>query len=140
MPPKAHKSNSTGTPDSVNAEETLAALFVPDVLLPAQYMENLRRKTVLEPEKRLMRAMLQDAISCFQTYVAMPGGRRQRMFNDAEEWIMATDEEWIFSFVNVCETLGFDPVYLRQGLRRWKQQILENRIPATDWRLKRMAG
>jgi hypothetical protein len=28
-------------------------------------------------------------------------------------------DEWVFSFTNVCETLGLDPGYLRRGLNRW---------------------
>jgi hypothetical protein len=35
----------------LNLEDKLASLFEPDTLLYAEYFENLRRKTVLEPEK-----------------------------------------------------------------------------------------
>jgi hypothetical protein len=33
--------------------------------------------------------------------------------------------DWLFSFVNVCELLGLDPRYLRQGLQQWKQNALQ---------------
>jgi len=47
-------------------DEKIASLFQPDTLLSAQYFDTLRRKTLLEPEKRLMLAILEDAINCFQ--------------------------------------------------------------------------
>ena len=34
-------------------EERVAALFQPDTLLPAQYLETYRRKSHLAPEKRV---------------------------------------------------------------------------------------
>ena len=41
------------------------------------------------------------------------------LFEDAEEWIKSEDEG-VFSFNNVCETLGLDPKRLRKGLEQWK--------------------
>jgi hypothetical protein len=140
MAPKARDLKSTEEIGFINAEERIISLFEPDTLLSAQYMENLRKKTLFEPEKRLMLALLEDAVNCFQVYVTAQGGRGRKLFNDAHKWIMRTDDEWIFSFVNVCETLGFNPAYVRQGLRRWKQKKLANIAPAEDWRQRRMAG
>jgi hypothetical protein len=44
-----------------------------------------------------------------------------KRFAEAEAWILETDSEWIFSFINCCEVLGIDPDYLRRGLLPWKQ-------------------
>jgi plastocyanin len=54
-------------------------------------------------------------------------------FANAEAWILETDAEWIFSFVNCCEVLGIAPDYLRQGLLRWKhgKRARLASIPAT---------
>jgi hypothetical protein len=140
MAAKARKSKSTGELGSIYMEERVVSLFEPDTLVSAQYMENLRRKALFEPEKRLMLAMLEDAVNCFQAYVLAQGGRGQKLFNDAEQWIMMTDRDWIFSFVNVCETLGFNPEYLRRRLRRWKPKKLANSTPAEGRRQKKMTG
>jgi hypothetical protein len=137
---KAQSSNYRVDHSHINTEDKIISLFEPDTLLAAQYLENLRRKTLIEPEKRLMLAMLEDAVKCFQVYVTAQGRRGQKLFNDAQEWIMMTDDDWIFSFVNVCETLGFSPEYVRQGLRKWKQKKLANNIPAEGWRKKRMTA
>ena len=140
MASKARDSKSTEEISFIKAEERITSLFEPDTLLSAQYMENLRKKTLFEPEKRLMLALLEDAVNCFQVYVMAQGGRGRKLFHDAHEWIMRTDDEWIFSFVNVCETLGFNPAYVRQGLRRWKQKKLANITLTEGWRQRRMAG
>ena len=44
-------------------EEKIISLFEPDMLLPALYLENFHRKTPVEPERRLMLAVLEDAIN-----------------------------------------------------------------------------
>lgn len=106
-------------------DERIGALFQPDSLLSTHYFETLRRKTVLEPEKRLMLAILEDAIHCFQDNLLAQNVRSRRLFDEAEEWIVETDVDWIFSFENLCEALGFNPAYVRQGLLRW----MENKLP-----------
>ena len=108
----------------INVEEKIISLFEPDTLLPAQYLENFRGKTLVEPERRLMLAVLEDAINCFQVNVMAQSGRRKKLFNEAEDWIMEQDDDWMFSFVSVCEILRLNPEYVRQGLLRWKEKKL----------------
>lgn len=50
--------------------------------------------------------------------------KEKNIFRDAEEWIIKEDGDWLFSFENICEVLGFDPVYIREGLMRWKENKL----------------
>ena len=140
MASKVQSAKSIEEPSSFDTEEKITSLFEPDTLVSAQYFQNFRRKTCLEPEKRLILAMLEDAVSCFQVYVTARSGKGKRLFNEAEEWIMTNHDDWTFSFANVCETLGFSPEYVRQGMRRWKQKKLANNTPAEGWRQKRIAG
>jgi hypothetical protein len=105
-------------------QENIASLFQPDTTLAEQYFDNLRRRTVLQPEKRLMLAILEDAIDTFQENVLAESGKAKIRFDQAEEWILERDQDWIFAFESICEELGLDPRYLRQGLLRWKQQQL----------------
>jgi hypothetical protein len=51
------------------------------------------------------------------------------MFQDAEEWILEKDTDWPFSFETICEVLGLNPDYVRQGLVRWKEAKLAGRRP-----------
>jgi len=126
MASKVQSSNSIEAPSSFDTEEKITSLVEPDTLVSAQYFQSFRRKTCLEPEKRLILAMLEDAVSCFQVYVTARSGRGKRLFNETEEWIMTKHGDWIFSFASVCEILGFNPEYVRQGLRRWKKKTLAN--------------
>ncbi len=73
-------------------------------------------------EVALMRAVLADALLCFQRQFLSSGRRTQRLAQEAEEWFRTDDPHWLFSFVNVCAVLGLDPGYIRMGLRRWQQQ------------------
>ncbi len=105
-------------------DERLPGLFEPDTLLPIQYFEAMRRKHVLEGEKRLILSVLEDAIECFMKCIDSPTNKGQKLFRDAEEWINLEDKHWVFSFDNVCEMLDINPEYLRRGLRAWKERKL----------------
>jgi hypothetical protein len=123
---------------SLTMDEKITSLFQPDTLLSAHYCGNLRRTTLIQPEMRLTLAILEDAINCFQDNLTAESGKGKMLFNEAEEWILEEDGDWIFSFRNVCELLGFNPAYVRQGLLRWKQ---EKQCHNNDhWEEKRLAG
>src|SRR5436309_12009922 len=64
-----------------------------------------------------MLSVLEDAIACFQKYIFARDGKGKMLFQEAEEWVQERGGDWLFSFANVCETLGFDPEYLRQGIK-----------------------
>lgn len=118
-----------------NAEEKTFSLFQPDILLPAQYFATTKRKDHLDPEKKLMLAVLEDAIWCFQHCLLAQDKRGKSLFSEAEEWIMEEHTDWLFSFQNICEVLGLNPQYVREGLIRWKRKALNGRVQAQVFRL-----
>ncbi len=63
------RNSMTTKSGSSSVDDRISSLFQPDTLLTDQYLETQRRNTLLEPEKRLMPAMLGDAVACFQKYV-----------------------------------------------------------------------
>ena len=73
----------------------------------------------LQPEKKLMFAILLDAVECFQEY-----GEQDPFFKDAAEWIFEDDRDWPLSFINICEAVDMDPKYLRKGLLHWRQSAI----------------
>ncbi len=99
-----------------------AYFFQPDTILPFQYAELLRRKTYLEGEKKLIFAVLEDAVSCFQKYYAARDKKGRELFREAEAWIMNENDDQVFSSSNVCESLGINPEYLRRGLVQWREK------------------
>jgi len=80
------------------------------------FLENFRRKSYLEPEKKLMLAVLENGVECFQKYALARDRKERLLFQEAEYWVQDTNRDWPFSFAKVCETLGFAPDCLRQGL------------------------
>jgi hypothetical protein len=106
--------------DGEAAHVKVEALFQPDILISFQHQATHRRRLHLEPERLLMLAVLEDAVVCFQDNIGATCKRKRVLYLDAERWILAEDKSYLFSFNNVCEALNFDPVYLRQGLMRWK--------------------
>jgi hypothetical protein len=136
------KTNSSYTnhQTALVSEERIASLFQPDTLAAAQYFDNLRRTTILEPEKRLMLAVLEDAVSCFQDNVLAHSEKKRRISQEAEEWIRGEESDWFFSFENICEVFGINPEYVRQGLLRWKEKTLPNHPNTKAWERKKMVG
>jgi hypothetical protein len=71
-----------------------------------------------EAEKRLMFAILEDAIRCFQN-VSLETRLKRFAIDEAEEWLME-DATGVFSFRSVCAVLGIDADFLRAGLIEWR--------------------
>jgi hypothetical protein len=93
------------------------------------------------PERRLMLAVLCDAIICFQK--GKSSNPRDRAYGEAKEWLFNDGLDWAFSFGRICDALGLDPDYLRRGLRQWKPPtdschrsshvLTAKNRPATGW-------
>ncbi|MBI4482306.1 MAG: hypothetical protein HY652_05385 [Acidobacteria bacterium] len=96
-------------------------------LLAARQIETFRRDDHTEPEKRLMLAVLEDAVACFQKHIHARTDAGKRMFRDAEDWILEENSRWPFSFQNICTALGLNPKYMRQGLLHWKVKSCRHR-------------
>ncbi|HXJ36489.1 MAG TPA: hypothetical protein VMS22_20835 [Candidatus Eisenbacteria bacterium] len=104
----------------ISAEEKVQELFQPDTLLPSQYFDRIRRRASFDGERRLMVAILEDAVDVYRKQVGARDRKRHQLFEDAEAWIESADKSWIFSFENICDVLGIEAAYVRKGLRAWK--------------------
>ena len=80
-------------------------------LSEADFLDVYKTRPTL-PEKRLLFAILLDAVECFQKYA---GHEDNRLFKETEEWIFEDDHGWAFSFINICDALEINPLYLRKG-------------------------
>lgn len=96
------------------------SIFQADGLAGWEYREQSRRNRFLEPEKKLMLAVLVDAVACFRKYLASKKRRERILFQEAEDWLLDQDSDGLFSFGQICETIGIDPHYLRRELMAWK--------------------
>jgi hypothetical protein len=72
-----------------------------------------------------MLAVLEDTLTCFQNYISARSKYERSLFCEAEEWIFVPDDnDSLFSFDNICETLGLSPTYIREGLLSWRNNRL----------------
>jgi len=88
-------------------------------VLPEQFFSPQTSLCTRRPVAALLRAVLEDALACFQRQFVTKGRRVQRMAQEAEAWFLSDDADWPFSFVSVCVVLGLEPESVRQGLKRW---------------------
>jgi len=96
-------------------------LFEADVVGPSLYLAAVRSRASHDQEKRLMLAVLDFAVSDFQKYCSSDEHGEKILFRKAEHWFME-ESDWLFSFRSICEVLGLDSQYIRQGLLRWKER------------------
>ncbi|MDP2602865.1 MAG: hypothetical protein Q8S00_09775 [Deltaproteobacteria bacterium] len=103
------------------------SLFHNDPTASTDYFYSLKRTLPIESEKRLMLAVLQDAVDCYQKYLVARRGMDKNLFSEAEAWILERDQRSAFSFDNVCDSLGLAPNYVRAGLLKTKDLLIARR-------------
>lgn len=88
----------------------------------------LSKKEIREEEEKLMLAVLANAIEDFQRNVLARNEVERKLFQEAEEWILEKNSDWLFSFENICDTLELHPDYIRRGLLSWKEATRNSRF------------
>lgn len=92
--------------------------------VPPEQLDGIPRQAIAaRGELALMRAVLSDAIECYQKRFVTTHKKTQQPGNEAVAWFAADDEDWPFSFLNICRALALDPNYIRRGLKLWRQHI-----------------
>lgn len=104
-------------------DDFLARILEPDTFLPSQFYGNKGLSRQLEGEKRLMLAILKDAVECLEKYRAARNSSGIELYQNAVEWIADKSMGWLFSFNNVCDLLGFDPDYMREFLLKRERRL-----------------
>lgn len=102
-------------------------IFIPHVILPSQFYNREHNRDISMPVRRLMLAVLTDALDCLRgRAINARGSARRQEARRAAEWVEQDSDRYLFSFTSVCETLGIDPDALRETLKNW---------PASEGRL-----
>jgi hypothetical protein len=121
-----------------------AAGFEPETILPSQLLDKSHLGAALQPEKRLMLAVLEDAVASFQRTALATGRIPTREFAEVRSWFERDDDSWPYSFTNICHMLGFEPSYLRSGLDRWlagrRQLALAGKVVPMRYAFRRISG
>lgn len=111
-----------GESSAIEKTVRLNLIFERDALTSHQYFKVFQQKPGSDPERRLMFAVLSDAIECFQKYSRCENRRGRKLFVNAERWINSRDASWPYSFEFICDVLGINADYLRLGLVQWRSE------------------
>ncbi len=95
-----------------------------DARLDVEYVDQICRNQYDEGEKKLMLAVLQEALNNFVQFLPARDAAGQEQFREVEEWFWGKDGEWLFSFNNIAESLGISSTYFLDGLMRLKRNRL----------------
>ena len=101
----------------------------PAPILHAQVIRRARIGTPLQAERRLMLAVLQDAVRTLQKHPEAHNPKRRRLVSQTARWVASDDIGWPFSFVNICDALGLHPGQLRSSLVPVRQRSVRERAP-----------
>lgn len=104
-----------------------------EVLPPEQFFTPAERsKVAWTPERRLLLAVLEDAVVMFLRYRDNPTTRGKRLFRETQAWFTAIDRTSLCAFETICDYLYLDADYLRLGLRRLPEPTSSTPIPANN--------
>ena len=88
----------------------------PEAVLPAQMSGGARWDADMSGPRALMLAVLEDAVRCIEEGRWERRFRTRRLAAQAQAWVWCDRADWPFSFVNICEVLGFDVDAMRARL------------------------
>jgi hypothetical protein len=99
----------------------LDEMLIEHVILPSQFYDdrNCRIEEAV-PIRRLMHAILRDALECVAGRTGKTGFSARKTSQEALDWIEDTDDREIFSFTSVCDSLQIDPEAVRTSLHNWR--------------------
>jgi hypothetical protein len=111
-------------------ETSLDSALHPEALMPVQFYGARRGGDGMEAVKRLMCAILEDALRCFERNLNASTVVRRREFREAKNWLFSKNKgEGLFAFESVCDTLGVDPNRLRCAISQRRENVLTGATP-----------
>jgi hypothetical protein len=73
-----------------------------------------------------MIAILKDAVECLDKHRGVRNSSGRSHYQNALEWVQDESTDWLFSFTNICDLLGFDPSYMREVLLKRENQYVKS--------------
>ena len=106
-------------------------VLTPDAILPSQFYGSRRGSAENEPLRRLMFAVLEDAVRTFMRNFGSRSGQKRLEFVEADHWLFKNKDDGPFSLDSVCHVVGISPGDLRRRLLLWRsQKIAQSRSAA----------
>ena len=98
------------------AADDCPSIFQGISFLPPENSETRRKKATSEGERKLLFAVLEDAIVCYLQDGGEASVSNRPEFHGAAEWLSSDDESGPFAFLRICEALSIDAGRLRSGI------------------------
>lgn len=86
-----------------------------------KFPQSLIKSRAREAEKKLLLAVLENAIEDFHKYAAAKDRKGALLFQEAQKWIQEKNSQWFLSFDRICQSLSLRPDHLRRDLLRRQQ-------------------
>jgi len=110
------------------AHDDLPNIFAGVGILPVQFGETRRRKLPSEGERKLLFAVLEDAIRCYLRHRdGDTAARNNEEFVEAVQWLSSDEDSGPFTYISICEALGIDADSLRLGITNHTGRLEEIR-------------
>jgi len=94
-------------------QESALDVFGSSTILPAQYYPALTHRGGLEGERKLMFAVLEDAVQCYLKNMDAKTGRRRILFFEVRDWMQRDGNSGPFSFELLCHEFGMEGTRVR---------------------------
>ncbi|MBZ0252142.1 MAG: hypothetical protein K8I02_02270 [Candidatus Methylomirabilis sp.] len=117
-------------PLTPSERQAVDSLDEANTLLPDQFFISNRAHPGFESEKKLMIAVLMDAIKTYKKNLSPATKRGANLLAETEAWLFGGgegEEDWLYSFENICETLGLDAENVRGRLRGLREVLVEGK-------------
>jgi len=80
-----------------------------------------------------MLAVLDDAFLTLARHGGAADRRGRSLTAEVDAWLAADDDDWPFSFVNVCHALRLDASSVRARVDRWRREAFGRATPPPSY-------
>src|SRR5579885_260085 len=97
-------------------------------VFPCQYNDLIRRPSDLDGERRLLWAVLEDAVRLYLANVKRSTRNQRVAFEEVRRWFTAPiADRGLFAFRTICDVLEIDAGALLRGLKSMRLRTLPSR-------------
>ena len=105
--------------DTLRRETPRSETNLSDNLLPSQFW-GAHGTSSIQPEKRLLAAVLEEAISILLSGSRVRSSEQLQEARDAAAWFASDDRSGAFSFASICDVFALDTTSVREAVGRMK--------------------
>jgi hypothetical protein len=122
----------------LNASSFEERKLPPLLCLPEQFFtEAVHSEAHWSGTRRLLFAVLQDAVACWFRYRNTRSSQGRELFREIRDWFLTKNRDSLYAFESICMHLNLDADYFRRGLMS-QTTFQEHQEWATDQRSGRL--